>query len=197
MYSKTFRVSFSFIAAVVLLGSIALESVFPTVTEAKVFITLPEALASAFPASKKCETQPETKYLTVPQHARIKELSGTESSSALVVRYRATCDGKPAGHAYTDTHRVRTHPETLLIIIDLQGKVVKTEAISFDEPLEYLPRSEWYATFGGAKLDEQLALKRKIPFVTGASLTAKATTAATRRALAIDLALKPGPGPLQ
>lgn len=159
--------------------------------EAKVFMTLPEALAQAFPPSRKCVTAPENKYLTPEQSEKVKELAGTEPSSALVVRYAATCEGKPAGHAYTDVHRVRTHPETLLVVIDPQGKISRIEVLSFDEPLEYIPRTEWYDTFKDTKLDGELQIRRKIPFVTGASLTSQATTQATRRVLGIHRLLEP------
>jgi electron transport complex protein RnfG len=161
----------------------------PQLAEAKVFISLPEALAQAFPASRECQVKPETHYLTPEQLKKAGELAGSPIASGLVVRHVAVCAGKPAGRAYTDTHKVRTHPESVLVVIDPSGKVVRVETLSFDEPLEYRPRNEWYATFQGARLDGELELKHKIPFVTGASLTSRATTQAARRALALDQVL--------
>jgi hypothetical protein len=157
--------------------------------QAKVFVTVSEALARAYP---KCETRPETRYLTPGQQERAKELAGLPASGALVVRYVAMCGDKPAGHAYTDTHRVRTHPETLMIAVDAQGKVLRVEVLSFEEPLEYVPRPEWYATYQKAPLDAELQIKKRIPFVTGASLTSRATLEAVRRALALEAVLGEG-----
>ena len=159
------------------------------VGRAKVFLTLQEALTHAFSAEQKCKTQTETFYLTAAQKQRAQNLSGLDVESGLVVRYTATCDGKKAGHAYTDTHRVRTHPETLFIAVDSSGAVLKVEVLTFDEPLDYIPRGEWYGAFETLLLNPDLQLKRKIPFVTGASLTAAATVQATRRILALDQVL--------
>lgn len=59
------------------------------------------------------------------------------------------------------------------------------EALSFDEPLEYVPRPEWYARLAGRRLDGELALKRGVRPVAGATLTASATVEAVRRVLAL------------
>jgi hypothetical protein len=157
---------------------------------AKVFLKLEEALAQSFPASRSCKTEAQSKVLTSEQMKKAGELAGSSIPSPLVVRYVATCEGKPAGVAYTDTHRVRTHPETLLIVVSPKEAVEKVEVLSFDEPLDYIPRERWYGTFHNQKLDPELQLKKAIPFVTGASLTSRATTEAVRRVLAIHRTLK-------
>ena len=169
-------------------GLVALAVSWLTVTDvqAKFFVSLEEALKLAFPG---CTTAAETRYLTDAQVAKVRELSNGEISSAMVVRYRATCKEKTAGFAYTDTHRVRTHPETLLFIVGSSGILKKIEMLSFDEPQDYIPKSEWYNQFKDQPLSNELELKRKIPPVTGASLTARATTQAARRVLAIDQVL--------
>jgi Na+-translocating ferredoxin:NAD+ oxidoreductase RnfG subunit len=57
--------------------------------------------------------------------------------------------------------------------------------VTFREPLEYMPRKGWYEQYEGQELDDDLALKRNIRPVTGATLTARATTDAVRRVLAL------------
>lgn len=156
--------------------------------QAKQLLTMDEALSAAFPG---CAPKAETHYLSAAQVAKATELAGSSISSAIVIRQVVTCPGRaggaPAivGYAYTDTHRVRTLPETVLVIIDPAGKLKRIEVLSFDEPMDYLPRAEWYKVFSGHALDSELALKRGIPSVTGASLTSRATTEAARRALAL------------
>ena len=49
----------------------------------------------------------------------------------------------------------------------------------------------WYGQFPGKGLDADLDLKRGIHPVAGASLTARATTAAVRRVLALHRVLAP------
>jgi hypothetical protein len=126
--------------------------------------------------------------------ARVRELSHGPIASPLVVRYRAVCKDhgaeKAGGFAYTDTHRVRTHPETLLFIVDNEGVLKKIEMLSFEEPQDYIPKGEWYNQFKDQALSNELELKHRIPPVTGASLTARATTQAARRILAVHQVLK-------
>jgi len=150
---------------------------------ARVFLSTDEALRLAFPG---CAVAKQTTFLTAAQLQRARELAGVEVPSALVVAYAATCNGAPAGTAYFDAHIVRTLPETLLIVVDPQGKVARVEVLSFEEPEDYLPRGPWYAQFVGRGLDPELELDRAIRRVSGASLTARSTTQAVRRVLAID-----------
>jgi len=149
---------------------------------AKVFVTVDEALKLAFPG---CQVARRTAFLKPEQVRRARELSGVEVPSALVNYYVATRGGQPAGTAWFDTHRVRTLPETLMIVVDPQDRVGRIEVISFREPEEYLPRGAWYEQFLGKALNPSLQLKRDIKPVTGATLTARATTDAVRRVLAL------------
>jgi FMN-binding domain len=125
-------------------------------------------------------------YLTEAQRARAGELAGAEVASAIVHPYVARRGGEVVGTAYFDTHRVRTLPETLMVVVDPQGQLVRVEVLSFDEPADYLPRKPWYRQFDGRPLTDGLALERDIRGVAGATLTARATTAAVRRVLALD-----------
>jgi hypothetical protein len=149
---------------------------------AKVFLTVDEALKLAFP---DCKVERKTGYLTGEQVRRARELSGVEVPSALVTYYVARRGAQLAGTAYFDTHRVRTLPETLMVVVDPQGRVTRVEVIAFREPEEYLPRGAWYEQFRGHGLDRELRLKQGIHPVTGATLTARATTGAVRRVLAL------------
>ena len=146
------------------------------------FVTVDEALKLAFPG---CAVVRRTAFLKPEQVRRASSLAGVEVPSALITYYSATRGGQPAGTAYFDTHRVRTLPETLMVVVDPQGKVGRIEVISFREPEDYLPRAAWYEQFRGKALDGDLQLKRGIRPVTGATLTARATTDAVRRVLAL------------
>jgi Na+-translocating ferredoxin:NAD+ oxidoreductase RnfG subunit len=148
-----------------------------------VLITVEEALELAFPASV---TERQTLFLNDEQREKIEEESGAEVSSSLATRYIARGeDGVIRGWAYLDTHRVRTLPETLMIALDADGSVRRVEVVTFREPIEYMPRERWYEQYQGKVLDNGLALKRDIRPVTGATLTARATTEAVRRVLAL------------
>lgn len=154
----------------------------PGPAPAKVFLTVDEALALAFP---DCEIERRNVFLSDEQMARARELAGVEIAGALVRPYVARCDGKDAGTAYFDTHRVRTLPETLMVVVDPEGQVRRIEILAFREPEEYIPREIWYRQFDDQALDDELDLKREIRGVTGATLTARVTTDAVRRVLAL------------
>ena len=148
----------------------------------EVFLTKEEALELAF---EDCEVTRSTVTLSKAQRARVKKLSGKDPGKSLVYPYVATKDGKVVGTAWFDVHKVRTLRETLMIVVDADGKISRVEVLAFGEPTEYMPRASWYAQFVGKGLDETLSLKKGIKKVTGATLTARATTDAARRTLAI------------
>lgn len=150
---------------------------------ARVFLTVDEALELAFPG---CRVERKTVYLTDEQVARARELAGGGVESALVHPYVARCEGgEGGGVAYFDNHRVRTLPETLMVVVGPDDEVARIEVLAFREPPDYIPRDAWYDQFTGRELDPELALKRGIRGVTGATLTARATTEAVRRVLAL------------
>ena len=80
-----------------------------------------------------------------------------------------------------------------MVVVDAEGRVRRLEVVSFLEPEEYIPRRTWYDQFLKQRLDARLRLKRSIHAVTGATLTARATTNAVRRILALDQVLRKAP----
>lgn len=169
--------------------------------EAKIFLTQEEALRLAFPGAA---VEHRTAFLTLAQQKAAQKLSGDDGLPAALVNFWvATKDGKEVGTAYFDTHLVRTMPETILVVVGPSGAVARIEVLSFQEPEEYLPRPAWYAQFSGKPLDDDLSMKRAIRPVTGATLTARATTDAARRVLALHRVLHlpsqtpPAPSPAE
>jgi len=153
---------------------------------AKVFLTVDESLELAFPG---CEVVKETIYLTPDQAQGAEKLAGVELRSSIIHRYVAFRDEELQGTAYFDTHRVRTLAETLMVVVDPDGAANRLEILSFKEPEDYIPRDIWYQQFDGKPLSEELRLKKEIRGVTGATLTARATTDAVRRVLALHQTL--------
>lgn len=162
--------------------AVAGAALVPSPAEATVFLTVDEALELAFPG---CRVERETLYLTEEQVASARERAGEEVESPLVHPYVGWCDGRAAGVAYFDTHRVRTLPETLMVVVSPEGEVERIEILVFREPPDYIPRDAWYEQFDGRGLGPDLDVKRGIRPVTGATLTARATTDAVRRILAL------------
>src|SRR5215472_7450303 len=171
-------------------GAIFVSLVLVTLpTDGKVFLTQQEALSLIFPAGVVVERK--TAFLTTAEQQEIQKLAGSDRlPSALVTYYSGSRERRAVGTAYFDTHVVRTQQETLMIFVDAAGSLARIEVLSFAEPEEYLPRQNWYGQFSGRKLDDELALRRGIRALSGATLTARATTEAARRILAVHQILR-------
>lgn len=126
-----------------------------------------------------------TLYLDVADQTRVGELADAAFDRGVVSVYDALREGKAVGVAYLDTQRVRTLPQTALVAVSPEGTILTVTVIDFREPREYLPRDGWFRQFDGRALDRELALRRGINGVTGATLTSRATVNAARRALAL------------
>ena len=162
-------------AAVLLLAGVPAEG--------RVLMTQPQALASAFPAGVKITRQ--TFFLTPAQVAQARRESGVDFDEQLVVRYAAS----NGAYAYFDTHRVRTLPETVMVVVTPGDAIERIEILSFDEPTDYFPKRRWLDQLLGRKLDDDLSLNRAIRPISGASLTGRAIVNASRKVLALHHAI--------
>lgn len=164
-----------------LLFSLAL-AFFAVSAQARVFMTQQQALASAFPAGTKVTR--EVVFLTPRQIAAAREESGVDIADRMIVRYVSG-----AGVAYFDSHRVRTLAETVMIVVTPDGRIDRIEILSFDEPPEYLPKPRWIDQFRRRRLDDDLSTKRAIRPLSGATLSGRAITNASRKVLALHRAI--------
>ena len=122
--------------------------------------TQEEALSVVYPGAT---VRAEQVLLTPSQRKQVMMRGDTDVLPTPVARYVATKDGKVIGRAYVDTHAVGARQESLLISLDAAGQVLRIDVTAFQEPLRP---------------------------VAGASLTARETTSAVRRVLAIDAVLE-------
>ncbi len=156
--------------------------------QARVLMTQQEALAAAFPAGAKVTRQ--TFFLTKQQIEDARRQSGMAFEEQLVIRYVGVAGGRIAGYAYFDTHRVRTLPETVMIVVTPDGRVERIDILSFDEPAEYFPKPRWVGQIVGRGLDGELSLNKAIRPLSGASLTAQAIVNASRKVLALHRVIR-------
>ena len=147
--------------------------------DARVLMTQEQALATAFPAP--LTTARQKFFLTPEQLAAARTERGVDFDDRLVVRYAAS-DGRVA---YFDTHRVRTEPETVMVVVNPDASVERVEILAFNEPTDYFPKRRWLDQLLHRKLDKELALNRAVRPITGASLTGRALVNATRKVLAL------------
>lgn len=150
---------------------------------AEVLLTEKAALVRAFPG-QAVERQPF--YLKPEQVTAVERAARSKLPSAVVTVFIARSGQEVTGRAVLDTHIVRTMPESLLTVIEPDGRLRMALVLQFGEPPDYLPRQGWLKTLEGKPLDDQLWPGLGVRRVTGATLTVQALTEAVRRSLAID-----------
>lgn len=155
---------------------------------AEAVVSQQEALAQAFPGA---EIRRRTVTLTREQLAEASRLAGESIPNAVVFVYDAWRGAERVGTAYFDAHRVRTLPQTLMLVVEPDGRLRSIQVLAFREPPQYKASADWLAQFTGRALDDELQIRRGIQGITGATLTARATARAARRALAIHAVLNP------
>ena len=153
------------------------------VARAEVILTEGAALERAFPGTKPVR---RALYLTATQVAAVERAARSKLPSPLVTVFESRSAGRVTGRAVLDTHVVRTLSETVLTVIEPDGRLRMALVLQFGEPPDYLPREAWLATLAGRPLDDDLWPGRGVRRVTGSTLTVQALTEAVRRGLAID-----------
>ena len=170
-----------FAAALVVAGGVLLLT--PPDASARVFLSQQEALEHAFPPPHSVERR--TLFLSEEQARQISASASAPVDHRVVSYYVGLVGERADGYAYFDTHLVRTLPETILVLLSAEGRIVRIEILSFEEPEDYLPTDRWLAQFPGHGSGDDLSPNRGIRSLTGATLSARAITEAARRVLAI------------
>lgn len=157
-------------------------------------LTVPEALRLAFP--EPAEVERRTAFLDEAQLSEARALAGedVEINQSVVTYYIGWRADGMMGVAYFDSHKVRTMPEVLMIVVSPEARIERIETLKFSEPPEYLAKDSWYEQFDGKKLKEDLSLKGSIINMAGATLTSVAVTRAARRVLALHQVIRPFAG---
>jgi hypothetical protein len=106
--------------------------------------------------------------------------------SPVVTLFVARSGDAVTGRAILDTHTVRTMPESVLTVVEPDGRLRMALVLQFGEPPDYLPREGWLKALAGRALDDELWPGKGVRRVTGATLTVQALTEAVRRSLALE-----------
>ena len=151
-------------------------------------ITRSEALAAVYPGA---EVTRDRVILTREQMGAVAALARVGMQGRIFPRYIARNeDGAVVGRAYIDTHTPKTERQSLLISLDTEGRVKRVDVTVFFEPAQYMAPSEWLRQFDEQVLHEELAVRRGIHPIAGASFTGRAISNAVRRVLALDQVLE-------
>jgi FMN-binding domain len=136
------------------------------------------AVRAMFPGSDRIDVKDV--LLTDEMVARIEKLARARVPERLVTFYTAHRGGDVLGYAAIHTHVVRTKQETLSLAFEPDGRIRKITVLSFLEPPEYKAPDRWLAQFDGKRAGDRLAVGQDIAPITGATLTARGITEASR-----------------
>jgi Na+-translocating ferredoxin:NAD+ oxidoreductase RnfG subunit len=150
---------------------------------AEVYHSKESALRLAFPGADSVDKREI--FLDSGEADRAEQLARAELLSRLVTMYVGRRGNAVVGYAFIETHKVRSLPETILVVLEPDGRTRGVYMLAFHEPPEYAPSDGWLRQFDGLPLDDKLSLRGDVDGITGATLTANAVTAAVRRILAV------------
>ncbi len=140
-----------------------------------------DALTLAFPGGAP---ERRTAYLSEAQAAAAESSARAKLESRVWTYY---VSGSTT--AYFESHPVRTMNETIMVVVGPQDRVSFVEILSFAEPDDYLASPRWLRQLVGRRLDDELAVRRGLRGIAGATLTAEAVSRAVRRVLAVHAVL--------
>jgi hypothetical protein len=146
-------------------------------------LTRDEAFSIAFPDADSVEKMDI--FLNKTQVEKIEALSYSRLDSKIYIFYKFTNGNDTLGYAVINTHLLRTKSETVMYVIDNEGRLINAEILAFFEPSEYMQSDKWLELFANRNLDKNLRIDRDIPNITGATITTHAFTESVRKVLAI------------
>ena len=153
-----------------------------TPSYAKVYYSKQEAMELAFGTEAKIENL--SLFLKADEKERIEKLARTKIDSSLFTFYVGKKGDELIAYAAIESHKVRTKPETLLVVLNAQGQLTRVETLAFHEPPEYQPSERWYAQLLNLPLEE-VSFRKKIQGISGATLSSRAALDSVRKVLAM------------
>lgn len=148
---------------------------------AAVFMTRDQALALAFPGAR---VERRALVLTDAQVASLESRARVRAGTHLITAYLGWRGDTLAGTAFFDSRTVRTMPGVFMIVVAPDSSITRVDVLAFHEPPEYQPPARWLERLDHHRLDEGLWPQRDIRNLSGATLSTRAVTEATRLALA-------------
>ena len=148
----------------------------------KVFYSKDEALKLAFGDDASVETL--SLFPSEQQAAQIEQLAKVKLESKMFSFYVGKKHNAILGYAAIESHTVRTQPETLLVLLDVQGNLSHVYTLAFHEPPEYQTPERWFEQLLNHSIDA-LSFDKDIQGVAGATLSARAALNSTRKVMAM------------
>lgn len=168
------------------LAAATLVGIASTSASAEVLHSRQEALKLAFPEADRVERK--HLFLDERQIEQVERAAGSRPPSKILTVYAGYKADRLLGHAFIDTHTVRTLPETFLLVVSPAGTVQRVLILAFHEPPEYRPPERWLGQFRGRGIGAERTTV-EVAGLAGATLSARAITVATRKLLVLHRVL--------
>lgn len=123
--------------------------------------------------------------LTKEEVKSIQTLAQSKIDSKIIRYYKINKERQTIGHAILLKKRIRTKNAAILYMVDANKSMMGIEIVSFKEPSEYKPSSQWQSIFEGKTSQDVLIAGQDIPTISGATLSARAIADTARLSLAI------------
>lgn len=150
--------------------------------QAQVLVSPIEAMQEHY--SKDATITKKNILLSKTQFTQIQKSARVQLSTKIYRIYTAKKEKKTLGYGILINRKVRSKNAVVLYFIQ-NGILEDIEIIAFNEPKEYLPTKKWNAQFHNIPTDKMLKLSREIPSISGATLSARSVTQASRIAFAL------------
>ena len=150
---------------------------------AQVLISPQESMKMAF--GEDITLTKKNILLKKTQAEKIQESAKVKLSTKIYRILSASRDSKIIGYGILINQKVRSKNAVIMYHILNDSTLNSIEIIAFNEPLEYIPSKNWNEQFNKTKTDKMLRLSRDIPTISGATLSARAITDASRIAFGI------------
>ncbi len=124
-------------------------------------------------------------HLTASEKKALEKEAKTKIDSSNIRFYVIQKGKNIEGYGVLLIQRIRTKKAVILYLIDKEIKLKNIEILAFHEPSEYKPYPKWKEAFVGKGIEDKLKTGYAIPNISGATLSARAITNASRIALSI------------
>jgi len=131
------------------------------------------------------KVEPKQLILTKSLFKKVKSIAKAPMRTKIYRYYKIKSSNKTIGYAVLTSKVMRTKKAVVLYAFDMKGNLKFTEIMSFGEPPEFAPNSQWMSLLQNKPNKARLTLGRDIPTISGATLSARAITDGARVARAI------------
>lgn len=149
----------------------------------EVYLMKKEALELAFPDADKIDKK--SVFLNDNQINKLQKLSKSKINSRVILFHIGKKGDEILGYAVVDTHIVRSKSQTILVVLNPEGKLKYVEILAFFEPPEYKPTPVWLDLFKGKGGNDNIRVGYDLPNISGATISSNKTAEAIRKVITI------------